>query len=331
MTYDIKNKRVLVTGATGLIGSHLTQELLIQGCTVRAMVRNPEKANPLAQTGAEVVYGEMTEPDTLMAAVKDCQVVFHLAGVLGTQYKPLSYFRQVNVDGSRILAEAALNENVERFLFAGTAWVYGFHAGLGVNEKAPRCLSNDPYCDTKLEAENMIRLMIRDKGLPGIVVQPAEVYGPEDRTWTLDPIELIKSGLMMLPSNGEGVIQPIYIDDLTEGIMAAVTRGVIGEVYILCGPQITPVRDFFTHYAHMTGRKNIPSIPGSLLPLLAGASEAVAGVFKKQPPFTRCAARGVMKTTTYSHQKAAAELQFVPKITVEQGMKRVQAWLQAQN
>lgn len=327
MTYSIKDKRVLVTGATGLIGSHLTLDLLNQGCTVRAMVRNPEKAQLLAQKGAEIVYGEMTKPETLEAAVKDCQVVFHLAGVLGSQYKPLSYFRQVNVEGSKVLAEAALQENVERFIFASTAWVYGFHAGAGVNEKAPRCLSNDPYCDTKLEAENMIRQLIRDQGLPGIVVQPAEVYGPEDRTWTLDPIELIQSGLMMLPAKDQGVIQPIFIDDLTEGIMAAVTRGAIGEVYILCGSQITPVREFFTHYAHLAGKNSLPSAPGFLMALFAGASQIFADIFRGKPLFTQCAVRGVMKTTTYSPQKAASELGFIPKITVEQGMQRVQTWL----
>lgn len=329
MIYDIKNKRILVTGATGLIGSHLALELLNQGCAVRAMARNPDKAQSLAEKGAEIVYGEMTEPRTLEAAVKDCQVVFHLAGVLGTQYKPLSYFRQVNVDGSRILAKAALNENVERFIYASTAWVYGFHAGTGVSEKAPRCLSNDPYCDTKLEAENTIRQLIHGQGLPGIIVQPAEVYGPEDRTWTLDPIELIKSGLMMLPVKDQGVIQPIFIDDLIEGVMAAATRGAIGETYILCGPQVTSIREFFTHYARMAGKKSIPAVPGFLMALLAGASQIFAGIFHKQPLFTRCAVRGVMKTTTYSHQKAATELQFIPQTTVEQGIERVQAWLQA--
>jgi nucleoside-diphosphate-sugar epimerase len=327
MTYDIKNKRVLVTGATGLIGSRLTLALLSQGCAVRVMVRNPEKARPLAEKGAEVVYGDMTEPRTLEAAVKDCQVVFHLAGILGSQSKPLSYFRKVNVEGSRILAEAALKENVERFIFAGTAWVYGFHAGDEVNEKAPRCLSNDPYCDTKLEAENMIRQLIRDRGLPGVIFQPAEVYGPEDHAWTLDPINLIKSSLMMLPLKDQGVIQPIYIDDVIEGIMAVTAKGAIGEIYILCGTQITPVREFFTHYARMVGKKSIPSAPGFLMSFFAVVSQMITGIIGKQPLFTQCAVRGVMKTTTYSHQKAASDLQFIPKTTLEQGMQQVQAWL----
>jgi nucleoside-diphosphate-sugar epimerase len=331
MSYDINNKKVLVTGATGLIGSHLIAELLKQGCTVRAMVRSLEKAKPLVQKGVEIVYGEMTEPETLKEAVEGCRAVFHLAGVMGSHSKPLSYFRKVHVEGTKALAEAALNANVERFVFASTAWVYGFHAGTGVNEKAPRCLSNDPYCDTKLEAENMIRQMIRDRDLPGIVVQPAEIYGPGDYNWTLTPIELAKSGLMMLPSKRPGVIQPIYIDDAIEGIMAAVTRGTIGEVYILCGSQITPVREFFIHYARMAGKQKIPSVPGMLMSLFARASEIIARMIKKEPPFTQCAVRGVMKTTTYSPQKAASELQFTPKITLDQGMQRIQSWLQTMN
>lgn len=328
MNYDLLNKRILVTGATGLIGGQLVLELLKKGCMVRVMVRNPEKAKPLAQKGAEVVYGEMTDPETLQKAVKGCQVVFHLAGVLGSHSKPIEYFRRVNVQGSRILAEAALAENVERFIFASTAWVYGFHAGAGVNEKTPRSFSNDLYCDTKLEAENLIRQLVHDRGLPGIVVQPAEVYGPGDFTWTLNPIELAKRGLMILPSKAAGVIQPIYIDDLIEGVIAAATKGAIGEVYILCGSRITTVREFFTHYARMAGKTNIPSAPSLLMFLFAWFLEIFGRMLGKQPPFTRCAVRGVMKTTTYSHEKAAAELQFVPKTSVEQGMQRIQDWLQ---
>ncbi len=87
--------------------------------------------------------------------------------------------------------------------------------------------SGHAYCDTKVAAQEAIESLVRERGLPAVIVQPSEVYGPGDLNWTLRPFRMIKSGSMIVP--GEGVMQPIYVDDLADGIVAAMRRGRVGE------------------------------------------------------------------------------------------------------
>ena len=155
---------------------------------------------------------------------------------------------------------------------ASTAWVYGFDAGPGTNELSDRHPSGDSYCDTKLETENLVRELVERWGLPGVIVQPTEVYGPGDRqAGPSTPLRMIKSGRMMLPDGGKGVIQPIYVDDAVEGILAAARRGAVGGAYLLCGPAVVSCSDFFGRYAEMVGGGRMPAVPKQLAEAMAAA------------------------------------------------------------
>ncbi|HEX9028636.1 MAG TPA: SDR family NAD(P)-dependent oxidoreductase, partial [Anaerolineales bacterium] len=192
--YDIlAGKTILVTGASGLLGGAVAQALLRQGHTVRAMTRSLPRARSLAEQGAELVQADMTDPASLARAVSGCAVVFHFAGVLADEYAGAAYFHQVNVTGSLQLARAALANGVERFLHTSTAWVYGYTAAPGTDERSPYRLSADLYIDTKIEAEQRLQQLRRESGLPLVIIQPSEVYGPGDRHWTLTPLRYLHS------------------------------------------------------------------------------------------------------------------------------------------
>ncbi len=254
MSYELRGKDILVTGATGFIGSRVALELVKIGARVRALVRNAAKAEALGRSGISVVLGDMAEPASLAGAVRGCQAIFHFAGTTN-EFKPRAHFERVNVDGTRLLAEAALKERVERFIHVSTVWVYGLSSGPGVCETSPCTPSGQAYADTKLEAERAVRRLIDEKGLPAVIIQPSEVYGPGDPNWTERPIELIKSGRMILAGGGKGLIQPVFIDDLVRGVLAAAERGGLGETYILCGPEVVTVREYFSYFAAMVGKK----------------------------------------------------------------------------
>jgi nucleoside-diphosphate-sugar epimerase len=323
---EIKGKTVLVTGATGYIGSHVSRRLLLEGARIKAFVRNVKKASDLKESGAEIVCGDITDPLCIRQAVKGCQLVFHFAGVLGDEYRSWDYFRKVNVDGTRFLVEAALSEKVERFIYTSTAWVYGLDAGKNTNEKAPLHFSKDPYCDTKVEAELLVRESFKKNHLPCVIVQPTQVYGPDDETWTLGPIKMIQSNTMMFPGGGKGLVQPIFIDDVVEGIMAAAKRGTIGESYLLCGKEVLEIREFFGYYARIVGKKWIPSVPRWLGAASSVLLEGIAGLTRTQPLFTKGAVRGTLMSATYNCEKARGELGVDQKITISEGMKRVGQW-----
>lgn len=323
-------KTILVTGATGLIGGYVTERLLQGGATVRAYVRQAAKAQFLELLGAEIIVGDITDGSTLSRAVKGCQLVFHFAGVIGNVFKPRSYFDAVNVEGTRIVAEAALEENVERLIYTSTVGVYGLNAKADTDERSPHVLSHDPYCDTKLQAEKIVRDLFHKRRLPCVIIQPSPVYGPRDETWTLYPIELIRTGKMVLVNGGKGLIQPIYITDLADGIILASQQGRAGESYILSGSEVVTIREFFGYYARMLKREPIRSVPGWLALGLATVFEGVSRITHKPMPFTKCAIRGTMMHATYSIDKAMRELGFHSRTRLEQGMAFVEEWIKEQ-
>ncbi len=316
-------KQVLVTGATGLLGGLTARRLLADGARVRGLARNPARAAELAAAGAEIVAGDMTDGLSLVRAADGCQGAFHFAGALANEFRPRSYFRRVNVDGTCNLAEAALANRVERFLYCSTAWVYGMAAGANTDETAPHRYSGEPYCDTKLDAEEAVREFVRDRGLPAVIVQPTEVFGPDDKNWTIGPLQLIRSGRMMLASGGIGLVQLIYQDDVVEGILAAARHGRVGEAYILGGPTVTTIREYFMGLARIAGQEQLPSVPGWLALVAAGLAELRSRVNGRPPVFTRGAVRGTMVCASYRTDKALAEIGFLAKTDLATGLERI--------
>jgi len=328
-------QRVFVTGATGLLGSGVCRRLLEEGAEVVGLARSAARATDLAARGVTIVPGDLSRPDdtasgdTLEEAVRGSRVVIHCAGVMGPDFeKPRSHFRAVNVEGTRRVAEAALAAGVERFVYVSTAWVYGFDAGPGTTELSDRHPSGDPYCDTKLETENLVRGLIEQRGLPAVIVQPTEVYGPGDRSWTLTPLRMIKSGRMMLPDGGKGVIQPIYVDDAVEGILAAARRGTVGQAYLLCGSVVVSCSDFFGRYAEMVGGGRMPSVPKRLAEAMAVALTGLGRATRRPALLTRTAVRGICLQATYDGGKARQDLGFEPEVDLAAGMRAVQRWLE---
>ncbi|MEJ2601547.1 MAG: SDR family NAD(P)-dependent oxidoreductase [Anaerolineales bacterium] len=324
-------KTTLVTGASGLLGGAVAKALLEAGHRVRAMARDPRRVEPLARQGAEVVQADMIDPASLERAASGCQVVLHFAGALTGDFAGADYFYQVNVEGTLHLARAALAAGVERFVHTSSAWVYGFDAGPGTNERSPYLVSDDAYIDTKIEAERRLQQLRLDSGLPLVITQPSELYGPGDRHWTLIPLRFIQTGKMILVNGGSGLIHPIYVDDAVAGTLAAARRGRIGEAYLLYGPEVVSLKRFYAELAGMLGRKWIPSVPGWLARMLVAVMEGWSALTHRPPLFSRSVLRSNMMHASYDGGKAREELDFMPRVSLQAGMSAVSAWLAAEN
>jgi 2-alkyl-3-oxoalkanoate reductase len=163
--------------------------------------------------------------------------------------------------------------------------------------------------------------------LPCVIIQPSEVYGPNDKNWTGRPLELIRSGRMLLINRGRGSIQPIYIDDLVEGIIAAARRGRLGEAYILCGNEVVTFKQYFGYFTRMLHKKSLPSVPGWAAISLAALSEWLGKATHRPPIFTRSEIKSSMTTVAFNGTKALEELGFQPKVSLEKGMAKIGKWL----
>lgn len=325
---ELKGKKVLVTGASGFIGKHLCMRLLKEGCYVRAMIRKPSNTC-FASNNIEVVQGNMKDPASLKRALRECHVVFHLAAILADSNEGYQEFYNVNVKGTRMIAEEALSLSIERFIYMSTSWVYGIDTRGRINENSPLISSKNFYCDTKLEAERTVFEYVL-KGLKAIIIQPTQIYGPGGK-WTIKPIKIIKSGMMIYPSNGSGLLQPLYIDDLVDGIILATLHGKVGQSYILCGTQVITVKEFFGYYADMVGRKWIPSVPKWLAVTSAILLGLIFRVINKPAPYNKTEVRSLTMHAIYDSSKAERELGFHPKINIIDGMKLIKEWLEFQS
>jgi nucleoside-diphosphate-sugar epimerase len=319
-------KTILVTGATGLLGEAVTKVLLKEGHHVRAMARSLQRAQPLGDLGADIIPGDMTDLPFLERAVSGCQVVFHFAGILTGDSSSKDLFHQVNVEGTRYLAKTAKASGVQLFIHASTAWVYGWDACAGTTEHSAYRISQDLYIDTKIKAEYELQ-QLRREGLPLVIVQPSQVYGPKDRHWTLTPLRLMQSGMMFLVNGGCGLIQPIYVDDVVEGIIAAARRGRIGETYLLCGQEAISMKRYYSYLGEMIGQQAFPSLPGSIMMVVASLIERFSALMHRHPLISTAEVRSNMMNASYSGDKAYNELGFIPQIHLEEGMAKVAAWL----
>jgi nucleoside-diphosphate-sugar epimerase len=185
---------MLVTGATGLVGSHVVETALSRDVPVRALVRDPRDAGFLKQWGAELVRGDMSDQGSLPQAVEGATLIVHCAAKVG-DWGPVDDYRRVNVEGTRALLEAAAaNGSLRRFVHISSLGVYEARDHYGTDESAPLDTKGiDGYTRTKIESEQVVRSFIDTGRLPGVILRPGFIYGPRDRAVLPRLLERLKA------------------------------------------------------------------------------------------------------------------------------------------
>jgi NAD dependent epimerase/dehydratase len=235
-------KKVLVTGAEGFIGSHLTERLVALGAEVKALVMYNsfntwgwiDTFRPGEKNKMHIICADIREADLLKSTLKDIDIVFHLAALIAIPYSyvsPSSYIK-TNIEGTLNLLQAARDHGVEKFLHTSTSEVYGTALYTPIDEKHP-LQGQSPYSASKIGADMIAESFHRSFDLPVTTVRPFNTYGPRQSLRAIIPTMI----LQMLNSNKIrlGSLQPIrdftYVTDTVEGfIKAAETDEIDGEV-----------------------------------------------------------------------------------------------------
>jgi len=321
---------ILITGATGFIGTTLTQKLAEDGHNVHALYRSKEKAKIIEHRNVRLFKGDITDYKSVECAVRSCEAVFHMAAYARVWAKDSATFNRINVQGTVNVLDAAQKEGVKKIVFTSTAGVLGPSVNGIVTESTQRKISYfNEYEIAKAQAEEKISEYIR-KGLEIVVVNPTRVYGPgilSESNGITKMIKLYSKGkFRWIPGNGESIGNYVYVDDVVEGHVLALEKGKSGERYILGGHNISFNR-FFEQLSSATGQnRRMIKLPLLLMLGIAYLLSLRAKAFGIPPLITPPWVKRYLHNWDVSSEKAIKELGY--QITsLDKGLKKTLDWL----
>jgi nucleoside-diphosphate-sugar epimerase len=323
-----------VTGPTGFLGSHLVERLLLGGHRVRALVYGP-RCNLADDSRIETLDGDITCEDSLAAALKDIDVVFHTAAVV-TNWAPWSRFLATTVHGTENLLKAAANADSKRFVHISTIRVYDdryCRRHRTVTEDAPlgkkgfRAFGR--YARAKVMAEEAVWSYA--KQIPVTVIRPAWIYGPRDQLILPAIARYLQSPSARWPSRHDPCADPIYVTDVADcAIAAALSPVTVGQAYHASPPGRISVRAFLGAVCGALGFE-IPRrwLPYCISALLARATEWWAHLIhsEKAPAFDRAGLAILTQDIRHSPDKAEQHLGWQAKVSLFEGAAATAAWL----
>lgn len=318
--------RALVTGGTGFLGQHVVLRLLADGIAVRVLARSAANAKPLADRGAEVVLGDVTDAAAVREALRDVGVVYHLAGKLFTPGTPVETYRSTHVEGTRTLLELCERQpRLTRFVHCSTTGVLGATGDHPADERSPHRPTN-AYEQTKSEAEHLVQEAGR-RGLPVVTVRPGLVYGPGD-LHLLGLFRTIERGVFRPIGRRPVSLHPIYIDDMTEAfVRCAEDPRAVGECFHIAGSAPTTIAALAATIADTLGVRR----PNGRFPLVVARTAAAIGdalprPLRQRAPLTRSRVDFLTHSRVYDVGKVRATLGFAPAIDLPSGIERTVAW-----
>jgi nucleoside-diphosphate-sugar epimerase len=320
----------LITGATGFVGSHLAEACLDRGLGIRALVRPSSDTTLLKRLGAELVTGDLTEPDAVRRAVAGVNYVFHCAAKVG-DWGPVEEYRAINVVATQSLLDACKGQPLRRFVHLSSLGVYPAVHHHGTDETAPLPDQHmDGYTQTKVESERLV-MSYHAKGLPVTALRPGFIYGPRDRNFVPKLVENLRERRVRYLGSRHYLFDCIYVGNLVEAFfLARDNPAALGQVFNLGDGEPVTKQRFIEAVADGLGvpRPRPLTIPLWLARLVAFFVEGGArrrGA-KEAPFVTQGRIKFLGLNLDYSIEKARRELGYKPPYSFHEGMQLTIAW-----
>ncbi|MFB6345384.1 MAG: NAD-dependent epimerase/dehydratase family protein, partial [bacterium] len=312
-------KTVMMTGATGFVGGVLADKLLDDGYDLKLLARTPSKASDLADRGAEIIEGDLTDPDSIERALEGVDGVFHLAAVY-TLGGDLDWMRQVNVDGTRKILEAAEKRDL-RVLYCGSDTSLGDTNGEICDESTTHDGNfRSNYARTKYEAHQLVDDRM-DDGQEIVHAIVSSVYGPGDESPIAGLIQNHLAGHALAYLDGDAGYTFTHVDDVAEALKRAYETGNAGESYLVSGEPLT----FEEFFAELSGKTGIPEPKFEIPDWIADTVASIGGLMKSITGRTGAELKEMIEmgrnvTRFFSSDKAKRELDWTPR-SISDGLK----------
>ena len=315
--------RVLVTGASGLLGRAVATSILAAGHEVRTLQRSPSRVE-----GAADVLGSVTDATSVARATAGVDGIVHLAAKVSLAGDPAE-FEAVNVGGTLRLLRAAVESGVGRFVYVSSPSVA--HSGSSIvgddAEPADPLRAHGDYARTKAQAE-LLALAADSPALAVVAVRPHLVWGPGDTQLVARIVERARQGRLPLLGKGAALIDSTYIDNAASGIAAALERAphVHGNSYVITNGEPRPVAELLDGMCRAAG---VPtprwSVPAGVARTAGSLIEAVWRVRPgvDEPPMTRFLAEQLSTAHWFDQRRTRADLQWTPAVSLDEGFRRL--------
>lgn len=329
-------RRVLVTGATGLLGSHVVERFQDAGHTLRALVRRSSNTAWLKSRGIELVRGELTDLCDCATALAGIDWVVHCASKVG-DWGTWSEFERDSILATQTLATSAARSGVERFLHCSSTSAYGHprtDSSTLVDESFPLGAHLwtiwDDYTRSKVEQERVLWKLVESSGLRLSIIRPSWLYGERDRTTTARIVKkTLRRGVPII-GRGDNPLSAVYAGVVADAFLLAATNPLaVNQAYNITDQGPITQREFFRLWADALGR------PPTRTRFWYWAVYAAALGFEawgrltrsKTPPLiTRYATWLMGRPTRYCTAKAQSDLGWSPRISYEQAIRRTVEW-----
>ena len=320
-TPSLAGRRAVVTGSSGLLGEAVGVRLHEAGADVLGL-----DVRTLPGASYHQEQADLSRRGGWEHHLDEADLVVHTAAKVGEQGRAAD-FRRLNVDLTENVVRASAGAG--RLVHFSSVVVHGSDFPDQVDETAPVAPTGNPYTDTKIASEHTVVAAHAEGRVRASVVRPGDVYGPRSQPWTVRAVATIRAGRFALPS-GPGVLSPVFVDDVARGaVLAGTTEAAAGLTFHLASGVGVPPREFFGHYARMTGGR-VPVVPAALLRGAAPVLEGAGRLLRREPPLSRRTLEYVTHPGTYSIARAAEVLGWRPEVTLDVGMARTERWLRAE-
>ncbi len=324
MTERSRGELTLVTGATGFTGSHLVRALVAVGGRVRVIARSAARARELLPEAVEIVEGDIAGSGVVERAVQGVSTVYHLAAVYREAKHPDLRYREINVDASRRLLDAAVAADVRRYVHCSTVGVHG-HIASPPGDEQSAYDPGDVYQETKCEAEQLA-LSYRDR-IPLAVARPTAIYGPGDAR-LLKLFRMVARQRFPLVGGGDNYYHTVHVDDLVRGLRLLGTHlRAVGEIFILGGESYVKLSELTAMIAEAA---RVPApwlrLPARPFQLAGSLVEKLCVPFGIEPPIHRRRVDFYTKSRAFSIEKAKRLLGYRPQVKLETGIGQTFDW-----
>ncbi len=327
---EVLPSAVLVTGASGFLGSAIAAALRRRGHSVRVLAR-PSSPRTNLDAADVVCEGDLRDRASLAAALRGARFLFHAAADYRLWARNPEEILRNNVEGTRLIMEEALSAGVERIVYTSSVATLKLADGAPSTEDKPLAEGEGigAYKRSKVAAERLVEAMIRRDGLPAVIVNPSTPIGPRDVRPTPTGRIIVEAALGRMPAFVDTGLNLAHVDDVAAGHIAALDRGRIGERYILGGDNVY-LAEMLTDIARLVGRRPPRvKLPRTVLYPIAYGAEVLASLRGVEPFITMDGLRMARHHMFFDDSKARQELGYVSR-PYREGLADAIAWFRAQ-